>query len=433
MSRTQRLLQGAFSAILGKGAVFLVNAASVPIMVRYLGTDSFGVWVTITTTLSMLLVLDLGIANSLVNFISEAYAKEDHAHASTYATTALGIMGAVALIVGGTAWWIWPLLDWARIFHLSSPSSALVAGHACAAALGVFLLGLPAGLSMKILGGYQELRSANIFTAAGSISSLILIVLLVRLHAGLVALVAGSSAALVGANLVCMVWLWVRHKPWLAPRLGHLNRAAARRMMNSGGQFFVLQIAALVVFNSDNLVIAHYLGPAQVATYSIAWRLTGYAAIAQSLLLPALWPAYSEAFARGDLAWVRRTFWRTLWTTMSTAFAATLVFAIAGRWIIRLWAGNSAVASENLLLLMCAWVLINAFMNNTVIVLIAKGQIRLQVWLSLAASGLNLALSIWLVQQIGSAGVIVGTIVSYLVLLIVPQSWNCYRVLKGVA
>jgi O-antigen/teichoic acid export membrane protein len=82
---------------------------------------------------------------------------------------------------------------------------------------------------------------------------------------------------------------------------------------------------------------------------------------------------------------------------------------------------------------MCAWVLINAFMNNTVIVLIAKGQIRLQVWLSLAASGLNLALSIWLVQQIGSAGVIVGTIVSYLVLLIVPQSWNCYRVLKGVA
>jgi len=38
--------------------------------------------------------------------------------------------------------------------------------------------------------------------------------------------------------------------------------------------------------------------------------------IAQTLISPALWPAFSEAFARNDLAWVRRTFLRTLWITM---------------------------------------------------------------------------------------------------------------------
>ena len=143
-------------------------------------------------------------------------------------------------------------------------------------------------------------------------------------------------------------------------------------MMQSGGEFFVLQIAGLMAFNSDNLVVTHFLGPAQVASYSVAWRLTSYAAIAQTLIVPALWPAFSEAFARGDLKWVRRMFRRTMWATMSIAFGCSVVFALAGRWIIRVWASQAAVPTERLMLLMCVWVLISTFMNNTATVLLPR-------------------------------------------------------------
>ena len=336
--RTRRLLHGAVSTMLSKGVVLAGNAISIPVMVRYLGAESFGVWVTISTALSMLLVLDLGIANSLTNFISEAFAQDDQEHASTYSTTAFGVMSAFALVLAALAWFIWPMLRWDQLFHLSSPDEAEIVGRAVAAALAIFLLGLPAGLAPKILGGYQELRAANLFTAIGSLCNLISIVVLVRLHAGLVALVTASSAALVGANLLCLVWIWSVHKPWLAPRLSHIKGRAARRMMQTGGEFFVLQIAGIVVFNSDNLVVTHYLGPAQVAPYSVAWRLVGYAAVAQTLLTPALWPAFSEAFAKGDLAWVRSAFWKTMRGTMGFASACAVVFAFTGRWIIGVWA-----------------------------------------------------------------------------------------------
>jgi O-antigen/teichoic acid export membrane protein len=410
--------------------VLVVNALSIPITIRYLGAGQFGIWMTISTILSMLLVLDLGVANSLTNFVSEAYAKNDRDHASTYATTAFAVMVGVAFLLGVGGWLLWPHLNWDSIFHLSGQTaeSALV-GRAVAGAFCVFLLGLPASLAPKILGGYQELRVASFFQALGSVCNLLFVVVLTRLHAGLVALVVASSGALVAANFICLFWVWFFHKPWLFPRRGHLNRAAARRMLQTGSEFFLLQLAALVVFNSDNLVVTHYLGPVEVASYSVAWRLVGYAAVAQTLLAPALWPAFSEAFSRGDMAWVRRTFARTMWITMGIAIGLTALFAVAGRRIIEVWAGRAAVPSQKLMLLMCLWTLISTFMNNTSTLLVSKGDSRLQAYCSLAAAALNLMLSVYWVQRIGAPGVILATIVSYAALLIVPQTWKVYRVL----
>lgn len=56
---------------------------------------------------------------------------------------------------------------------------------------------------------------------------------------------------------------------------------------------------------------------------------------------------------------------------------------------------------------------------------------RVQGVLSIVAAGLNLALSIVLVQRIGAVGVILGTILSYLLVLVVPQSLIVRSVLTG--
>ena len=430
-SRTRRLLHGALSGLLSKGAVLLANAITIPITIRYLGAEAFGVWITISTMLSMLLVLDLGVANSLTNFTSHAYATNDRDHASTYSTTALAVMFTLATMLGLVAWLVWPHLHWQSIFHLSSPAESPAVSRAVAAALAIFLVGLPAGLAPKILGGYQELRTANLFTAAGSLLNLFAVIVLVHRHAGLVALVSASSAALVGMNLLALGWIYTFHKPWLRPRRTHVNRRAARSLMQSGSEFFMIQIAGLIVFNSDNLVVTHYAGPAQVASYSVAWRLVGYASVIQTMIVPALWPAFSEAFARSDLPWVRQTFRRTMQLTMGTALLFALLFALAGRTIIRLWASNAAVPTQTLMLLLCAWILLSTFMNNTATILVAKGETRLQAWCSIAAALLNLALSIYWVQRIGPPGVILATIVSYLLILVVPQTWKVYTLLAS--
>jgi O-antigen/teichoic acid export membrane protein len=429
--RNKRLLHSALSAVLNKGVVLLVNTISIPIMVRYLGAEDFGIWITLTTALSLLLALDLGISNTLTNFISEAFATDDRALASTYATTSFSIMAAFSLAIGGIAYIVWPHLNWFAIFHLSNVAMVPVVSHASAAALIVFLLGMPSSLVAKVLGGYQELKVVNSISALASVASLVIIAGLVSMKAGLIALVTGTCGSLVVVNYCGLIWLWSHHKPWLRPRPHHLDWNAARKLLSSGWHFFVLQLAGIVVFNTDNLIVTHYLGPAQVTPYSVTWRLVGYSAVLQTLLTPALWPAYSEAFVRGDLAWVRQTFRRISYLTMGSALAFTGILAVAGRPIIRLWAGQAAEPPQNLLLLMCVWIMISTYMNNTATILVAKGETRLQAWCSIAAAGLNLWWSIILVQRIGSMGVILGTILSYLLVLIGPQTWKTWTILKS--
>jgi len=419
------------STVLAKAVLILANVLSIPLVIRYLGAQEFGVWTIITTTLTILLALDLGIAGSLTNFISEAYARNDRSHASRHSTTALGISAGMAAIIGCAAVPVWSHVPWERVFGLTADGDREMLSRAAAVALCLLLIAMPARLGAKILGGYQELHTANMFTALGAAGGLVAIVVLVHLHAGLPALIAGSSGAVVSADLSCLLWLLYVHKPWLRPRLQHLSVEVAGRMMKSGASLFMMQIAGILVFDSDNLIIAHYLGPAEVAPYSITWQLVGYAGAAHAMLLPALWPAFSEAFVSGEIAWVRRTFRRIMVITMGLAVAAAAILAFLGRWIIGFWATPAAVPGETLMLLMCAWILISSFMNNTVTILLAKGAIRLQAWLALGVGVLNIPLSIWFVQHLGSAGAILGTILAYLIVLVVPQSILAWRVLYG--
>src|SRR5208283_441801 len=106
------------------------------------------------------------------------------------------------------------------------------------------------------------------------------------------------------------------------------------------------------------------------------WRLVGLAALLQSLIFPALWPAYAEAYARRDYGWIRRTFALTMKGTVALNLAGVLMIILLGRTVIRLWAGSAAVPTAHLLLAMGVWALINGFMSVESCLLAALSRTR---------------------------------------------------------
>lgn len=429
--RTKKLFQAGVSAVFCKAIVLAVNALVVSIVVRYLGALQFGIWVTISSTLALLVLLDLGIASTMTNLISEAYALNDSEKASRYSSTGFWLMVLISIVLGAIGASIWQLIPWGALFHVQDTHLDQVISHAAAAAYVVFLVGLPAGLAAKYLAGYQEIKTANYFSAAGALANLLAIICVSLLHGDIVWLVAASSGAMVITNLICLAWIWLRHKPWLLPSFKYWDKNSVRLMMKSGSEFFILQITGLIVFNSDNFVITHFLGPEQVTPYSVTWKLVGYSAALQIIITPALWPAYSEAYIRKDFLWMRKTLRYVMFSTMSIASACCLLLIIWGRDLIRIWAGATAVPPQALIVLMCIWILISTFMANTATVLMATHETKMQAWLSVAAAILNLISSVILVQRIGPIGVILSTIGSYVLLLIGPQTWKTYQVLRG--
>ena len=429
--RSKRMMISITSAMVSKGAVFLVNLLSVPLVSRYLNPEEFGFWLTASTGLALFLSFDLGIANALTNLVSEAYARQDDQHAGHAVTAAFWLITAVALGLGVIFIGLWPFIPWKTAFHLSSAAAAHEIANATAAALVIFIIGLPASLATKILGGYQELHISNLFSGAGSIAGIVLLIAVCHFRLGLTALTACTAGAVVGANLLCLLWIFAKHKPWLTPSLRKFKRPLANTLLGTGGAIFILQLCGVIVFNSDNFVIVHYLGPLEVVPYNVTWRLVGFAMALQTVLTPALWPSYAEAYVRGDMRWLRKSFATIIASTVGIVLIVSVILLIFGKRMILIWAGPHAVPTQLLLALMCFWLVLSTFMSNTSILLLATNKVRAQAWLSSVAAVLNLGASIYLVQRIGSVGVLLSTIVSYLLLLVVPQTWTAWNTLKA--
>jgi O-antigen/teichoic acid export membrane protein len=430
-TRYRRIAAAALSALFGKGAALLVNAITVPLTVRYLGSEGFGLWIAISSAVTMFFVLDIGIANTLTNLISEAYAADDKELAATYFATAFWLVVGIAGLVGVVGWILWPHLDWSYLFHVRDPNLAHETSLAVAAAFVVFLFALPTSLASKVLGGYQELHAANLFAAGGSLASLLGVLAVLHVRGGLPMLVAVYAGSTAGANAICLLWICFFHKPWMKPWPSHIRWNCVGSIFQSGGQFFLIQMAGLVVFNTDNLVIAHYLSPAQVTPYNVTWRLTSYITAVQALISPALWPAYSEAYQKGDLAWIRSAYARNRWVTIVVLAAGCWLLLGAGRRIIGLWAGPAAVPTFGLLSLMCVWMIILSFTLNQSCLMGATYRVGKQAIIGPLASTVNLILSILWVKSMGTIGVLWATVASYLVFVVFVQVWEVRRILRG--
>ena len=420
--RFRRIFKAVWSGTAVRVLTSGMTLISLPLAVRYLGAERYGVWATIATTAVWINLLDLGVANTLTNQIARAYALDDKQGAARSFTNALLVALGVSSVGGVIFTLLFPHINWPGIFHVGPAVSATELGRTVAVAVGVMLFGLPCNLGSKLLAGYQELDRSNYAACAGAIAGLCGLGLGVVLRVSMPVLFLMSAGCLTLTNLLMLVCVVGWQKPWLRPRLRLVNHGAARELLDSGSSFFLIQVAAVVVFSSDNLVVSHYLGPAEVTPYSVTWRLVGFTAMLPSLVFPALWPAYAEAHAKGDYIWIRRTFALTMWGIVAFNVMCAAFLLAAGRAVIRLWAGATAVPSLPLLAAMCLWMLISGCMTFESCLLAALERTRAQAALSIVAAGLNLTLSILWVQRIGCLGVIAATIVSYVVVLVVPQT-----------
>ena len=429
-SRRGRITAAVSSGAASRALSSLITLLSLPLAVRYLGAERYGVWVTVTSTMALLNLLDLGIAGTLTNEIAYSHAVGDRERAARSTTNALALTVLVTILAGLLLLAAWPHLDWTALLKVPAdvPHSEISRTMASAAAL--MLLGLPASLAARILAGYQEVHRYNLLVAAETLFNLAGLLAGIRLQVSMPVLFVLATAWGPLGSLAALSAMLLWFKPWLRPRLSFLSLPAARGLLGSGAGFWLIQISAAIVFSSDNVVVSHHLGPAQVTPYSVTWRLVGMAAIVQGLLFPALWPTYAEAYARADHAWLRRAFRMNLLVTVALNLAFAIGLVSFGRSLIRWWAGGAAVPSFSLLVVMAIWATISGCMTAESCLLAAVNRTREQGVLSIIAAVVNLALSIFLVQRMGSVGVIAGTVLSYLLILVVPQTLIVRQVLS---
>jgi O-antigen/teichoic acid export membrane protein len=427
--RHRRIVLTAIFSAAAKGVNVLTVLISVPLTVKYLGAERYGLWMTISSVIAILGFADLGMGNGLLNAISEANGKDDRQMAQEYVSSTFFMLSGVAIILGILFIIVYPLVSWQGFFHVSSAQAVAEAGPAMYVFVYCFLINIPLGIIQRVQTGYQEGFINNLWQGAGNLLGLAGVLVVINLKGGLPWLVLAMAGAPAFVAFLNGIILFRLRRPWLCPDLRKATSEAAKRIIRLGVLFFLLQIAAAFAFSSDNIVAAQILGPKAVTLYSISMKLFGIAPMILSMVLYPLWPAYGESISRGDIVWVKKTLKRSFVAAILITGVPSLILALFGVQIIRLWVGPAMIPPLILLAGFAVSTTIQAGGNAVAMFLNGSNIIGVQTGLALLMSVSAIIAKIVLAKKIGLPGIVWGTIIAYVIFTAIPLGFYVPRLL----
>ncbi len=115
--RYRRIGSTAITSMGARGIGIATALISVPLTLRYLGAEEYGLWVTITAVTAFLTFANFGLGNGLVNGVSEAQGRNDREAVRRYVSSAFYMLLGVMTILGLTFAVVYPLVPWPRVFQ----------------------------------------------------------------------------------------------------------------------------------------------------------------------------------------------------------------------------------------------------------------------------------------------------------------------------
>lgn len=336
--RHRRILLSSMASFTAKIIAIVALLITTPMTLGYLGAERFGLWMTVSSLIAMLGFADLGVGNGLLNIIAEANGRDDRDMARRAVTSSVVLLTTIGLVLVSGFAIAYPGLDWGRIYNIAEQRTITEAGEATFVLIACLAISIPLLTAQRVQSGYQEGFQANLWQALGSIFMLVGILLAVYFKAGLQWLVlaaAGGPATAMGLNWAYQFGI---NRRWLFPRLAYFEWKIGQRIISLGILWTWFQLMGFVSTAADNLVISHFFGAGAVGRYAIMSKLLSGLLVAQ-MFSAALWPAFAEAFERGDMDWIRKTFRRTLILFSAIGLVSALVMGFGSFWIVRVWVG----------------------------------------------------------------------------------------------
>ena len=180
-------------------------------------------------------------------------------------------------------------------------------------------------------------------------------------------------------------------------------------ILSLGLKFFIIQIAAIVFYQTNSIIISQLFGPAEVTPYSIAFQYFSVATFAFITILTPYWSAFTEAYTKGEVEWIKKVMknFKLIWLGL---FVFVVVLYFLSGFLIHLWVGDKVVVQRGLFIVMALYVLINAFNGIYSQFLNGVGKVMIQFYMAAVLAIIHIPLSIFFCKRYGIMGIMFSTI-----------------------
>lgn len=341
---------------IGQAMPLLVGVVTIPLVVRGLGTERFGLLSLAWVTLGYFSLFDLGLGRATTKYVAESLGKGDEDQVPRLVWTAVLVQGVFGLVGALVLVGIAPLLV-ERI--LNTPAGlvreAKATFYVLAAAIPVVLI---SSSFSGVLEATQRFDLVNAVRVPSSVMTFVLplLGLVLGLHLqGIVALILVSRLV----ALTALVALGFHVLPVLLRFSAQL--VLFPRFFTYGGWVMLTSIIGPILVYLDRFLIASLVSMAAVAYYTAPFEVVARLWIIPVSLTMTLFPTFSTLEGIGNRQWLGILFARSVKYVLLALGPIALMLVLFAEELLQRWLGSDfATQSATVLQILVLGILVNS-------------------------------------------------------------------------
>ena len=413
-----------------KGTSLLISLLYVPLLLNAMDTENYGIWLTLTSIVSWVAMMDIGLGNGLRNKLATALAQGDYEKGREYISSAyiaLGVyMSALIFVICVVSYF----LNWNSI--LNAPNTD--GNELKMLVIIVFIThGITFVLNLinSILLALQSPALSSLIGMLGQLGSLVIVwacVYFSNIHS---LLILGSIVSIVPVIVLLLstVVVFTGKYKYLSPKLVLYNKKEVNGILSLGLKFFFIQIMTLVLYQTNNIIIANVINNTAVVEYNVAYKYMGVLYTIYIILITPLWSATTDAFAKGEYGWIKNTQNRLFKIALLFVIIGVIMVAISSP-VYKFWLHKDSVTIGFwTTLLSFLYVAAKIMYGNFAYIINGIGKLHAQMVITSIMAVLYIPVAIYAGKLLGIYGVIGASIL----VNILNFAWSSYQYGKLVS
>lgn len=411
--RVERLKLAVLASVIAKSVGFILQVVSIPLAVSALGPARFGIYTMIVSAVVWLEVGRFGIGPGLTSQLASAAHNNEPEKERKVFTNAFSVMlmlsiFMIGLLAAGTYFFSSSIPNWSFLKEIDAGDVYF----ATFLLIICIIFQMIFGIADFARSAYQEDYINNIFSAATSISSIVLIYSFSRLIPTISGLCFATFGAIAIFKLLNWMHLVFKSRPFIRPHLKLFEFELSRTLVVSGSAFGLCQIATLLLHNVSLLQLGAVAGPASLASFVAVFRLFQLLSTGVLMLTTPTWSAVIDARMRGDFGWIKRSYVIIAALVIIFSVCCAVGMLIYGAAIIGLWIGSVMEIDKSVLALLSLYFVIWMWNHLNTIYLYGLDEVWYVAKVLLFESVAVIVSGFWLIPSYGSLGLAVGLVIA---------------------
>lgn len=401
-----------------------------PIMIKHLGDSEYGLYTLIGAFVGYLTVMDFGLNNTIVRFISRYQAEKNSRDEELFLSTVMIVYIFICslIIVLSTLMY----LNFENIFSSSLNTEELEKAKLMFIILVLnIVITLPGGSFKAISNSYEHFVFPRIAEIVKYLSRSILVVVILLNGSDALGIVILDTVA--NVSLVVINAIYVSKILKVKFKIHSFNKELTKKVFTYSIWIFIFSIVGIFQWQLGQFLVGVYMNTTNVAIYAIGVMLGTYYGTFSTAISSVMMPKASKMIINNS-----SSLEQTDMMIKVGKYSLLVLFLILGNFIlfgkefIHLWVGELYIKSWFIaLLIMVVYTipLIQSFANT---ILEVKALFKFKALTYIISIGLGAILGVYLLEEFGLEGMIIGTSIGWVFGIIIMNIYYKVKLELGI-